>query len=58
MSKGNPSPSPKTRFTTSRDEPLTKQMQLRVTESMWTRLQELDNWQEIVRFAIAKELNQ
>jgi hypothetical protein len=39
-------------FTTDREEPLTKQMQLRVTETMWQQLQTQSDWREFVRQAI------
>jgi hypothetical protein len=55
---GNPNinQNPQT-FTTDRAEPLTKQMQLRVSESMWNALQEQGDWREFVREAIAHQLN-
>jgi predicted DNA-binding protein len=54
--KGNPeSLEP---FTTSRDEPLVKQISLRVSESMHIRLKSLENYPEFVRQAIAKALRE
>jgi hypothetical protein len=54
---GNPniSKNPQT-FTTDRPEPLTKQMQLRISESMWEELQQQEDWREFVREAIAAAL--
>jgi hypothetical protein len=44
-------------FSTDRPEALTKQMQLRVSESMWAELQALEgDWREFVRTAIATAL--
>ena len=52
----NPDPSPKTRFKTKRKEPLTESLSLRIPASMKVKLEEQDNWRELVRNAIAKEL--
>lgn len=43
-------------FTTDRPEPLSKQLQLRITESMWAQLQTLPDWREFVRDAIQAKL--
>ena len=43
-------------FTTDRDEPLRERLQLRVPASMKQQLQQQDNWQELVRQAIAEKL--
>ena len=45
-------------FTTDRAEPLTAKLSMRVTDSMLTKLKEQDNWQELVRQAIAKALEE
>jgi len=53
--KGNPeSLKP---FTTSRDEPLVKQISLRLSESMHAKLKSIDNYPEFIRQAIAKALS-
>jgi ATP-dependent helicase YprA (DUF1998 family) len=43
-------------FTTDRPEPLSKQLQLRITESMWAELKDLPDWREFVRQAIQAKL--
>lgn len=53
---GNPDIS-KHGFTTERPEPLTKQLQIRITETMWQQLQQQDDWREFIRQAIAQNLN-
>ncbi len=45
-------------FTTDRQEPLTSQLALKVSASMKRRLKEKENWQELVREAIAKALEE
>ncbi len=45
-------------FTTDRDEPLTAKFSLRVTHSMLAKLKQQENWQELVRQAIAKALEE
>lgn len=54
----NPNPSPKTRYTTNRNEPLTSNLSMKVSASMKTRLKQQENWQELVREAIAKALEE
>jgi hypothetical protein len=46
--RGNPSLE-KYQFTTNRDEPLTAKFTLRVTHSMLSELQAVENWQEKTR---------
>jgi hypothetical protein len=54
--KGNPeSLKP---FTTDRDEPLVKQINVRVSASMYVKLKSVDNYPEFVRQAIAKALSE
>ncbi len=43
-------------FTTDRAEPLTAKLSMRVTNSMLAKLKQQDNWQELVRQAIAEKL--
>ncbi len=45
-------------FKTERQEPLTSQLALKVSASMKKRLQEKENWQELVREAIAQMLQE
>jgi hypothetical protein len=45
-------------FKTTRKEPLSEQVNIRLGKSMSTKLKALDNWQEIVRKAIEEKLNQ
>jgi hypothetical protein len=45
-------------FTTDRPEPLREKLQLRVSASMKEQLESRDNWQELVRDAIAKALEE
>ncbi len=45
-------------FKTERQEPLTSQLALKVSASMKKRLQEKENWQELVRVAIEKILEE
>ncbi len=52
----NPNPSPKTRFTTDRPEPLIAKLQVRVPVSLKEKVYEQENWQEFVRQAIAEKL--
>jgi len=54
----NRNPSPKTRFTTDRPEPLTAKLSMRETDSMLTEIKQNENWQEFVRQAIAKALQE
>lgn len=51
----NPNPSPKTRFTTKRKEPLTTKLTLRMTASMYSKLLQQENYREFIREAIANE---
>ena len=43
-------------FTTEREESLTAKLSMRVAPSMLDELKKKDNWQEIVRQAIAEKL--
>ena len=43
-------------FKTDRVEPLTAKLSMRVTNSMLAKLKEQENWQELVREAIAEKL--
>ncbi len=43
-------------FKTDRAEPLTAKLSMRVTDSMLAQLKERENWQELVREAIAEKL--
>ncbi|MDJ0726623.1 MAG: hypothetical protein QNJ38_16065 [Prochloraceae cyanobacterium] len=45
-------------FKTDRVEPLTTQLALKVSASMKKQLKEKENWQEFVRNAIAKALEE
>ncbi|MGF1489771.1 MAG: hypothetical protein ACFBSE_22015 [Prochloraceae cyanobacterium] len=45
-------------FTTDRVEPLNTQLALKVPASMKKRLKEKENWQEFVRNAISKALEE
>ena len=53
---GNPDFGTKYAFTTERDEPLSESLSLRVPASMKSQLKCLQNWQELVREAIAEKL--
>ncbi len=53
--KGNPNIK-KYGFKTDRAEPLTAKLSMRVTDSMLAQLKERENWQELVREAIAEKL--
>ncbi|GAX44409.1 hypothetical protein NIES4075_54270 [Tolypothrix sp. NIES-4075] len=55
-SKGNPDNLQP--LTTTRDEPLVKQISLRLPESMYVKLKSLDNYPEFCRQAIAKALSE
>ena len=44
------------RYHTDREEPLREKLQLRIPLSMKKKLQEHENWQELVRQAIAEKL--
>lgn len=44
-------------FKTEREEPLLEKLQLRISASMKEEIKSKDNWQELVRLAIAKELS-
>ncbi len=52
----NPNPSPATRFKTDREEPLTKQMNIRVAPSMLAKLKKRKDWNEFVRQAVKEKL--
>ncbi|MDJ0724396.1 MAG: hypothetical protein QNJ38_04725 [Prochloraceae cyanobacterium] len=54
----NQNPSPATRFKTDRDEPLKAKLSMRITQSMLDELKKQENWQELVRNAIAEKLAQ
>ena len=43
-------------FKTDREESLTAKLSVRITPSMLARLKKKDNWQELVRQAIAEML--
>jgi L-lysine 2,3-aminomutase len=43
-------------FKTDREESLTAKLSMRVTPSMLNELRKKDNWQELVRQAIAEKL--
>ena len=43
-------------FTTKREEPLRERLQVRIPASMKQKLMAQDNWQELVRVAIAEKL--
>ncbi len=45
-------------YKTTRAEPLTAQMVLKLTESMLQKLKSQKNWQNLVRGAIAEKLEQ
>lgn len=45
-------------FTTDRKEPLVEKLQVRIPTSMKEKLQAEENWQELVRQAIAKALEE
>lgn len=45
-------------FTTDRKESLTAKLSMRVAPSMLDELKKQDNWQELVRTAIAEKLQQ
>ncbi|MGK7915267.1 MAG: hypothetical protein AB4038_06915 [Prochloraceae cyanobacterium] len=55
--KGNPN-IVKYGFKTDRTEPLRERVQIRIPTSMKEKLQEQENWQEFVRQAIAKALQE
>lgn len=55
----NPKGNPKIKeygFKTDREESLTAKLSMRVTPSMLNELRKRDNWQELVRRAIAEKL--
>ncbi len=52
----NPNPSAETRFITKRKEPLTSQLSLRLTASMYSNLREREDYREFVRQAIAEKM--
>ena len=55
--KGNPNIK-KYGFKTDRSESLTAKLSMRVAPSMLSELKKKDNWQELVRDAIAKALEE
>ena len=58
-SSGRPGGNPDIRqhgFKTDREEPLRERLQLRVAASMKQKLQQHNNWQELVRQAISDKL--
>ena len=52
----NTNPSPQTRFTTDRKEPLTAKLSMRITDSMLAEIKQKENWQEFVRQTLQKAL--
>ena len=55
----NPKGNPKIKeygFKTDREESLTAKLSIRITPSMLNELRKKDNWQELVREAIAEKL--
>jgi hypothetical protein len=57
MPKGNPNPSPETRFVTDKAESLTEKLTLRLTPSMMQALNDLgDRKNDFVREALATAL--
>ena len=55
----NPKGNPKIKeygFKTDREESLTAKLSMRITPSMLNELRKKDNWQELVRQAIAEKL--
>lgn len=55
----NPKGNPKIKeygFKTDREESLTAKLSVRITPSMLEELRKKDNWQELVRKAIAEKL--
>lgn len=59
MGKGRPGGNPKLveyQFTTSRSEALTEHLQLRVTPTMKQKLQQVADYKEFARQAIAEKL--
>jgi L-lysine 2,3-aminomutase len=57
----NPKGNPKIKeygFTTDREESLTAKLSMRITPSMLDKLKQQDDWQELVRQAIAEKLQQ
>ena len=55
----NPKGNPKIKeygFKTDREESLTAKLSVRITPSMLKELRKKDNWQELVRKAIAEKL--
>ncbi|MGF1489375.1 MAG: hypothetical protein ACFBSE_19980 [Prochloraceae cyanobacterium] len=60
-SSGRPGGNPELKkywFQTDRAEPLREHLQLKVSASMKKQLKEKENWQEFVRNAIAKALEE
>lgn len=53
---GNPDFGTKYAFTTTREEPLTENVSIRVSATMKSQLKKQKNWQELVRQAIAEKL--
>lgn len=53
---GNPEFGTKYVFTTDRQEPLNKKVTVRITETMDSRLKEVENYREFIREAIAEKL--
>jgi len=52
----NVNPSPQTRFTTDRQEPLNAKLSMRITDSMLAEIKQKENWQEFVRQTLQKAL--
>lgn len=61
MGKGRPGGNPdleEFQYTTDREEPLTAVLSLRIAPSMLQELKSRENWQELVREAIAQKLEE
>jgi flagellar biosynthesis chaperone FliJ len=52
----NPNPSPKTRYTSNRSEPLNSKVTVRLTDSMYEKLKTQEDYREFIRQAIAEKL--
>lgn len=59
--RGRPGGNPdlkKHQYQTTRDEPLSAKLSMRVTQSMLDELKQYDGWQDLVREAIAAKLKE
>lgn len=54
----NPNPSPKTRYTSNRSEPLNSKVTVRLTDSMYEKLKTQEDYREFIRQAITEKLQQ